>query len=97
MKKFLTLWALSTILCSSLSYAGGLIKSDASCSALAKACKSAGYTRGGEMKFWQACMRPVLLGQTVKNVTTDPNQVKDCRDKKIAELQQQLTELQNVK
>lgn len=90
MKKLITLTALSTIFCTSLAFAGD-------CGAIAKACKSAGYSKGGDKKFWQECMHPILLGQSVKEVTIDPNHVKACRDKKITELQEELKELQGVK
>lgn len=99
MKKLLGLTALSTILCTSLVFACGPNDSDDSsaCGTIAKACKSAGFTRGGDKKFWHDCMHPLLIGQSVKDVTIDPGQVKACRDKKIGDLQDELKELQNVK
>ena len=98
MKKLLGLTILSTILSTSMAFAGDADKTDdPSCSAIAKACKAAGYSHKSDQKFWQGCMHPLLLGQTVKNVTIDPNQVKTCRDKKIADMQQQLKEFQDVK
>lgn len=68
------------------------------CSVLAKACMTGGYERNKAGKhFWKDCMHPLLLGQSVSGVSIDASKVKACRDKKIAELQQMLTELQAVK
>lgn len=68
------------------------------CMQVAKACLSAGYTRQGDndKKFWVDCMKPLILGQTVKDVTVDSVVVKACRTDKISEMKKELTELQNV-
>ena len=63
MKKLLGLTILSTILSTSMAFAGDTDKTDdPSCTAIAKACKSAGYSHKSDQKFWQGCMRPLLLG-----------------------------------
>ncbi len=68
------------------------------CMTIAKACMSAGYTREGnnDKKFWVNCMKPLILGQTVKDVTVDSVVVKACRTDKISEMKKELTELENV-
>src|SRR5437870_5818391 len=66
------------------------------CKAVAKACLSANYTRSSGKKFWQDCMKPIILGQTVQGVTIDPATVKTCRSDKIKQLQDELQEFQKV-
>ncbi len=67
------------------------------CAAIAKACVAAGFTRHSENKsFWQDCMRPVLMGQTVTGVTVDSATVKSCRTDKIDKLKKMIQELQNA-
>lgn len=98
MNKLLSLALFSIALSNtSLSFANNPMPMDSSCQAIAKACKTEGYSRGGDKKFWLDCMRPILLGQSVQGVKTDPAQVKTCRDNKIISLQQELKELQSVK
>lgn len=103
MKKLYTATALTALLFSSITFAtdhGSMmsLKSDPACSALVKACKAAGFKRHKEGKrFWQDCMHPLLLSKSVSGVTLDADQVKACRDKKITQLQNELTELQSVK
>lgn len=69
------------------------------CATIADACQAAGYVRPATLgkKFWIDCMKPVLLGKTVANVTLDPSVVKACRTNKIVEMQKELKELQSVK
>lgn len=69
-----------------------------SCSIIAKACLKAGYDRkkNDHKQFWQDCMKPIILGKTVKGVTIDQTVVKDCRTDKINELQKELDELQKA-
>lgn len=68
------------------------------CESIAKACTKAGFARVGnhEMKFWQDCMKPVILGKSVKKVSIDAATVKTCRENKIVELKNELNEFQNV-
>lgn len=70
-----------------------------SCEAIANACLGAGYARTEitGKRFWHDCMKPILLGQTVATVTTDPTMVQTCRAHKIEELKKELQELQQVK
>jgi hypothetical protein len=69
-----------------------------SCLVVVKACKAAGFVRRGGTgkRFWMDCMKPVLLGQSVKGVTVDAATVKDCRTSKIAAIKQKLQELQQA-
>ncbi len=99
MKKIIGLAVLSAALCtSSLTFAGDLSQlMDSSCRDVVKACKAGGYTRGGDKKLWKECMHPIMLGQTVKDVTVDANKVKACRDHRITILEKELKELQSVK
>lgn len=68
------------------------------CGMVAKACLHAGYSRkqSEDKKFWSDCMKPVILGQTVKGVKLDGDTVKACREDKINELKQELSDFQNV-
>lgn len=68
------------------------------CAAVGDACKKAGYTRdeNGNKKFWQDCMKPVVMGKTVKDVTVDPLTVKQCRMDKIHQLKTQLKEFEET-
>ena len=68
----------------------------ATCKVVASACKSAGYAKRKGEKFWMACMKPVLLGQSVKGVNITPDQAKACRMQKIDELQKELKAFQEV-
>jgi hypothetical protein len=103
MKNIYKATALATLLLSSLSFAadqGAVMDSSigVSCSAVVKACKAGGYERKNQGKrFWKDCMHPLLLGQNVNGVTVEGSKVKACRDKKIIELQNMLTQLQDVK
>ncbi|MBA3662290.1 MAG: hypothetical protein H0W64_11200 [Gammaproteobacteria bacterium] len=67
------------------------------CAMIAKACKQAGFGRHSETnkKFWKDCMKPVILGQSVKDVKVDADIAKSCRTDKINRLQQELNEFQN--
>jgi hypothetical protein len=100
MKNFIKIAVFTTFLFSSATFANEshMMMGDAHCSLIAKACKKAGFERKSEDKaFWMDCMKPILLGKTVENVTVDANDVKACRDKKIEEMQKELAELQAVK
>lgn len=68
------------------------------CAPIVKACLDAGYTRHGSQgkQFWKDCMKPLLLGGSVANVTVDPKDVSACRAVKINQMQQESTELKNV-
>lgn len=69
-----------------------------SCATIASHCLDAGYARGenGEKRFWQDCMKPLILGQAVKGVTVDANVIKECRAHKIVQLKKELSELQEA-
>lgn len=68
-----------------------------SCSAIAKACKDAGFARNkGGKKFWIDCMKPIILGKTVTGVKVDASTVTSCRTDKINKMKQEITELENV-
>lgn len=64
------------------------------CKNIATACEKAGYTKDA---FWFDCMKPALLGNTVKNLTVDANDAKECRDFKIKMMKKELQEFQDVK
>lgn len=66
------------------------------CGAIVDACKKAGYERGkdADKKFWQDCMKPIVLGKSVKDVTVDSDTVKQCRTDKIADMKKQLKEFE---
>jgi hypothetical protein len=72
--------------------------SDKPCSAIVKACLTAGYLRtdSPSKAFWHDCMKPVVLGQTVAGVTVDPATVKACRTNKLEELKNELQEFEKA-
>lgn len=71
---------------------------DDNCKVIAKACKNAGFKRkeGSGKEFWHNCMKPVIMGQQVKGINVPADQIKSCRDSKIAAMQEELKELQSV-
>ena len=68
------------------------------CAAIAKACAHAGFSRKEtpNKKFWADCMKPVILGQSVKGVTVDADTVKACRANKVDEMKKELSEFEAV-
>lgn len=67
------------------------------CKMIVKACLNAGYAKKSEGKqFWKDCMKPVVLGKTVKGVSVDANDVKACRAAKITQLEEELSEMKAV-
>lgn len=67
------------------------------CTAIAKACKDAGFAVKDEhKKFWKDCMRPVVLGKTVSGVKVDSDTVKKCQVQKEEQLKKELKDLQDV-
>lgn len=71
---------------------------DASCESIVKACLDAGFTRTDteNKQFWKDCMKPLVLGKSVENVTVDAKDVKACRTAKIKQLTKMLTELKKA-
>jgi hypothetical protein len=71
---------------------------DKLCASIAKACVDAGYKHSaGEGKyFWQNCMKPLILGKTVSNVSIDTTAVKECRTAKIKQLSHLLDALKKA-
>ena len=69
-----------------------------SCAMIAKACLDAGFsnTNMTDKRFWQDCMKPVVLGQTVQGVTIDSSTVKTCRSDKITQLKKEVAEFQKA-
>lgn len=72
---------------------------DKPCLMIAKACVAAGYVikDSTNKRFWQNCMKPILLGNTVSGVKVDAAMAKTCRAHKIQEMKMELKELQSVK
>ncbi|HEX4045374.1 MAG TPA: hypothetical protein VHZ76_06905 [Gammaproteobacteria bacterium] len=68
------------------------------CESIAKACKNAGYTRNGAAgkEFWHDCMKPVMLGKSVANVSVDADTAKACRSAKMKELNENMNDLQKA-
>ena len=66
------------------------------CAVIANACSAAGFVRTetSGKRFWQDCMKPIILGKTVSGVTVDTASVKACRVNKIEELKSELKEIQ---
>lgn len=72
---------------------------DKPCATIAKACLASGFARSEApgKRFWQDCMKPVILGQAVIGVTVDSAEVQACRVGKIEELKKELIDLEAVK
>ena len=99
MRKINLVLALTAILFVQPVLADDMSMSDSKpCATIAKACKGAGFANEGSkhMQFWMKCMKPVVMGQSVKGVTVDAAVVKDCRTDKIAQMQKEITEMQSV-
>lgn len=97
MHKFL-LFLLASIFSIQPVFADHSMGSSKDCGMVAKACLHAGYAEkhNAKKKFWMDCMKPLLLGKTVKDVTIDAAIIKACRTDKINDLKQELNELENV-
>lgn len=71
------------------------------CAPVIKSCLHAGYHGHGMhhhgKQFWQGCMKPLLMGETVKGVKVTAEAVNTCRTAKINELEQELNALKSVK
>lgn len=79
--------------------AAGMMSDDGPCSNIVKACIDAGYKKSDadDKGFWFDCMKPLVLGKTVKDVTVDPADVKKCRAAKIKMMTEELKELKKAK
>lgn len=68
------------------------------CMSVVDSCKKAGYVKEdkGDKRFWQDCMKPVVMGKTVKGVDVSMDTVKQCRKDKIVELKKKLQEFESV-
>lgn len=71
---------------------------DKACANIAKACVAGGFNRQDypTKRFWQDCMKPVLMNQEVVDITIDPKVAAACRAVKIDELKAELSDLQNA-
>ncbi len=69
---------------------------DKPCMPIVKSCLKAGYSHRGEKQFWKGCMKPLIMGQTVKGVTVDPKDVTACRAAKIDSMEKELNEFKSV-
>jgi hypothetical protein len=69
------------------------------CDMIADACLKAGFSEAGKegKAIWYDCMKPILLGKSVANVSVGSKDVAICRKFKIADLQDLLKELSNVR
>lgn len=68
------------------------------CMTVVDACKKAGYVKGdnGDKRFWMDCMKPVIMGKSVKGVSVDSATIKQCRTDKIADMKKQMKEFESV-
>lgn len=68
------------------------------CDAIAKRCLAGGFTQRDypTKRFWQDCMKPVLMNQEVVDITVDPKLAAACRAERIQEIKTELSELQNA-
>ena len=99
MRKIHLFVVLTSVLSIQVAFADDAAMSESKpCKAIAQACLKAGYSRkeSYDRKFWFDCMKPVILGKTVKGVKVDANTVKSCRSDKITELKQELNEFEST-
>lgn len=75
-----------------------MMSEDGACSAIAKTCIKHGFSRNDHKgkQFWLDCMRPLIMGQSVKGVTVSADTIRTCRDEKIAELKHELSDLEKA-
>jgi hypothetical protein len=68
------------------------------CEAIARACVSAGYVEKNSTgkEFWKDCMKPILMGQTVKGVNSTPAQAAGCKALKIENMENELQEFKQA-
>lgn len=66
-----------------------------SCKHLAHSCRAAGFDKSN--KFWSNCMKPVLMGKTIKGVSIDKKVADACRANKIEKMKKEINELESVK
>lgn len=103
MRSIRTILILGALLTSQQLFANEAMMGDDSdskpCATIAHACLSGGYTehKSKDKRFWQDCMKPVLLGKTVAKVKVDGAVVKSCRDSKIEKMKKEIDEFSNVK
>lgn len=96
MRKMYIAGILTALLSTSVAFADHTVgneSKDKSCAKIATACLKADY-KG--KKFWQDCMRPVVLGETVKGVTVEADVVKACQTAKVEELKNELSDLEKA-
>jgi hypothetical protein len=95
-KIHISLMVMATLFSSSV-FANHMMDSKA-CSTIVDACKKAGYNRGdnNDKRFWVDCMKPIIMGKSVKDVTVDPATIKQCRTDKIADMKKQMNEFENA-
>ena len=62
------------------------------CEAIEKACKAAGFYKGGNVSgkgLYLNCLQPIIEGKTVPNVTVSEADIKTCQVKAKEKMQQQ--------
>src|SRR6185437_5489415 len=69
--------------------------SSKNCDPIANACLKAGFSESGTYgkSVWYDCMKPILLGRNVTDVTVDSVDVHACRQFKIEDLKELLKDL----
>lgn len=72
---------------------------DKPCASIVQVCIDAGYTADGtgDKRFWNDCMKPLVMGKQVTGVSVNATDVKACRTAKIKKMQNELKELKSVK
>lgn len=72
-------------------FSGKGMKPPSECKSIVVACKKAGFDGSA---FWFKCMKPVLLGKSVKGISVDANDIKVCKEFKIKMLKKELQEFE---
>lgn len=98
MCKIRNILMLVAILTTSQVFADDFDSDSQACSTIAKACLQGGFDRAAtsDKRFWQDCMKPIILGKAVSGITIDPTVVKTCRTDKIKQLKMELDQLEKA-
>lgn len=97
MRKIQLIAILTSAVLAQAGFAHGSMMKGSACEPIAKACVKGGFAKAdNKMKFWQDCMKPLILGKSVKGVSVDAATVKACRESKIEKMKKELAELQSV-
>ncbi len=101
MRNYLFIFTIAALLISPYAFANVVDSNEGSyqsCRTIVKACLNVGFAKEAKGRnFWIDCMKPLLLGKKVKDISIDEKEVTACRKFKIEKMKKELKELENVK